>query len=354
MNITENPNPGSILVVDDEAVIRKLLKLGLSPGPYTIYEAADTDQAAALLRDYPISLVLMDIRMPGKSGEVYLPEIIANYPDTAVIMCTAVNDASAAIECMKNGAYDYVVKPFNLGEVNISVQRALEKRRLILENRDYQNNLEQKVAAQALAIKESFLHAIEALAHALEAKDGYTIGHSQRVGGMAAIIAENMGLSKQTQEKIKLAGLIHDIGKIGVTELVLNKPGVLTPTEYTEVKQHCQIGEHILAPVVDDRELMQMVRSHHERFDGKGYPDGIRGNDIPIGASILSVCDAFDAMTSKRPYRAWMGTGAAFEEIERSRGLQFNPDVVDAFVLSREGMASVISNTTQPGFEVFK
>jgi response regulator RpfG family c-di-GMP phosphodiesterase len=307
-----------------------------------------------LLRENRISLVLMDIRMPGKSGDTYLPEILSEYPDTAVIMCTAVSEAETAIECMKRGACDYLTKPFNLDEVTLSVERALEKQRLVRENRDHQNNLEHKVAAQAQVIKESFLNSIEALAFALEAKDDYTIGHSQRVGEMAVIVAKSMGLSNEVQERIKLAGLIHDIGKIGITELVLNKPGTLTAAEYKEVKQHCQIGERILSPVMDDDELMQMVRGHHERYDGKGYPDGKRGDEIPIGAAILSVCDAFDAMTSKRPYRSSMEIDRAFEEIKIGRGNQFNPEVVDAFLLVREYLAPPLPKNAGVEIEVGK
>jgi response regulator RpfG family c-di-GMP phosphodiesterase len=304
---------------------------------------SNTEQADILLKKYPITLVIMDIRMPGKSGEEYLPEIISTYPDIAVIMVTAVNDAHMAINCMKRGAYDYLTKPFNLDEVFLSAERAMEKRRLILENRDYQNNLEQKVAVQAQKIKDSFLNSIKALAYALEAKDTYTSGHSQRVGDMAAVIAREMGFSSEEQERVRLAGMIHDIGKIGIQGTVLNKEGRLTDDEYAEMKRHCQIGERILSPVMNDSGLMQMVRSHHERFDGKGYPDGIVGKDISTGATILSVCDAFDAMISERSYRSAMEANAAFDEIKRCQGTQFNPEVVNAFLKARDHFASLIT-----------
>jgi response regulator RpfG family c-di-GMP phosphodiesterase len=354
MSINAESKVESLLLVDDEAMIRRLLNVRLSELGYTIYEATDTEQAAVQLREHLVSLVMMDIRMPGKSGEAYLPEILSEYPETAVIMCTAVSEASTAIECLKRGACDYLTKPFNFDEVSMSVKSALEKRRLIRENRDHQNNLEHKVAAQAQVIKDSFLNSIEALAFALEAKDDYTIGHSQRVGEMAVVIAGALGLSKEVQEKVRLAGLIHDIGKIGINEIVLNKPGTLTAAEYGAVKQHCQIGERILSPVMDDKELMQMVRSHHERYDGSGYPDGTQGVDIPIGAAILSVCDAFDAMTSKRPYRSSMKTDIAFEEIKLGRGKQFNPQVVDAFLRSREYLAPPLPKNAGVEIEVGK
>ena len=338
-----NADLGSVLIVDDEVVICKLLNLRLSQGGYTCYEASNTEQAENLLKKHDIKLVIMDIRMPGKSGEEYLPELLAAHPDTAVIMVTAVNDAHMAIDCMKRGAFDYLTKPFNLDEVYLSTERAMEKRRLILENRDYQNNLEQKVAIQAEKIKGSFLNSIKALAYALEAKDNYTSGHSQRVGDMAAVTARELGLPQEEQERIRLAGLIHDIGKIGITGTVLNKEGRLTEAEYEEMKKHCQIGERILTPVMDDEELMKMVRYHHERFDGKGYPDGVFGQNIPTGAAILSVCDAFDAMTSERSYRSSMEVRIALEEIKRCSGTQFHPEVVTAFFKASDSFNAMIA-----------
>jgi len=328
VSLSEEP----VLIVDDEAVIRKLLSLRLSQGGCVCREAADAEEAINILSVQPVSLVLLDIRMPGKSGEELLPEILAVYPDMAVIMVTAVNDAQMAIDCMKKGAYDYLTKPFNLDEVLLSAERALEKRRLILENRDYQYNLEQKVAAQADRIRASFLNSIKALAYALEAKDKYTSGHSQRVAEMADATARKMGLTDEEREKVRLAGLIHDIGKIGIGSTVLNKEGRLTDEEYEEMKKHCQIGERILSPVMDDAGLMRMVRHHHEHYDGRGYPDGLSGQNIPLGAAILSVCDAFDAMTSERPYRPSMGAEAARTELKRCKGRQFNPEVVQAFL----------------------
>lgn len=343
---TEN-HARQVLLVDDEAVICKLLNLRLSQGGFKCFEASNPENAAAVLKAHPISLVFLDIRMPGKLGSEFLSEIISAYPDTAVIMCTAVNDAHMAIDCMKRGAFDYLTKPFNLDEVFLSAERAMEKRRLVLENRDYQNNLEQKVAEQAQKIKQSFLNSVKALAYALEAKDQYTSGHSQRVSDMAAITAREMGLSNEEQERVMLAGLIHDIGKIGIQGHVLNKQGKLNDAEYDEMKTHCQIGERILTPVMADEGLMRMVRGHHERYDGKGYPDGLTGKDIPTGAAILTVCDAFDAMTSERSYRSSMELSVAFDEIARCQGTQFNPEVVAAFLKARDSFAALSAKNAQ-------
>lgn len=323
---------GVILLVDDEEMIRQLLTHKLAPEGYRCEPAANAEQALEKLAKDAIELVVLDIKMPGKSGVQLLPEIKAKYPDTAVIMATAVDDASTAINCMKAGAYDYITKPFNLDEVSFAVARALERRRLRLENRDYQQHLEQKVEEQAQKIRASFFNAITALAYALEAKDFYTSGHSQRVTEISVAIAKHLGLPGETIEKIRLASLVHDIGKIGVREAVLNKPGSLSDEEFEHVRLHSVTGERILKPIVDDGEILKAVRHHHERYDGTGYPDGLKGEQIPQLARIIAVADTFDAMTSERPYRKALTKEVACAEVERCRGTQFDPEAADAFL----------------------
>ncbi len=330
--MTKTKKQGVILLVDDEEMIRRLLKQKLSAEGYRCEQAANAEQALEKLKGDSFELVILDIKMPGKSGVELLPEIKAKYPDTAVIMATAVSDASTAINCMKAGAYDYVTKPFNLDEVSFGVERALEKRRLELENRDYQQHLEQKVEEQAQKIRASFFNAITALAYALEAKDVYTSGHSQRVTEISVAIAKKMRLPKDIVEKIRLVGLVHDIGKIGVRESVLNKPGSLSEEEYKHVRLHSETGERILRPLVDDEEILKAVRHHHERYDGWGYPDGLRGEQIPQLARIIAVADTFDAMTSERPYRKALSKEEACAEVERCKGTQFDPEAADAFL----------------------
>jgi putative nucleotidyltransferase with HDIG domain len=324
-----------ILIVDDEELIRGLLHQKLTSEGYRCQKASSAAQALDELKSNPVELVILDIRMPGKSGMELLPELRVSYPDTAVIMATAIADTSTAIQCMKEGAYDYLTKPFNLDEVVLSVGRALERRRLELENRDYQQHLEQKVEEQAEKIRASFINAITALAYALEAKDVYTSGHSQRVTGISVAIARELGMPQDSIDKIRLAGLVHDIGKIGIRESVLNKPASLTDEELKHIKSHCEAGEHILTPIVEDEEILRAVRHHHEHYDGMGYPDGLRGEQIPLAARILAVADAFDAMTSERPYRSAMSAQDACAEIERCKGTQFVPEVADAFFRSR-------------------
>ncbi|MEE8414529.1 MAG: HD domain-containing phosphohydrolase [Dehalococcoidales bacterium] len=321
-----------ILIVDDEKTIRRLLHQKLSGEGYQCQEAGGAEQVLDKLKHHAVDLVILDIKMPGKSGAELLPEIKASYPDTAVIMATATIDTNVAIQCMKQGAYDYITKPFKLDEVAINVGKALEKRRLELENKEYQQHLEDKVLEQTKKIRASFLSSVTALAYALEAKDKYTSGHSQRVADISASIAKEMGLPQKDIDKIKLAGLVHDIGKIGVKESVLNKPGRLTDEEFQHVQSHPEIGEHILAPIASDDIILRLVRHHHERYDGTGYPDQIKGDQIPLGVRILSLTDAYEAMTSTRPYRQAMSDKAASAEIECGKGTQFDPEVADAFL----------------------
>jgi putative two-component system response regulator len=322
----------TILITDDEDGIRALLKQKLSRAGYSCLEAKNATEAMETLASYCVGLVILDMKMPGKTGLELLPEIKKLYPDTPVIIATAVTEVDVVIECMKLGAYDYLTKPFDLTAVNVSVSRAFEKRRLELELKDYHENLQQKVTEQAEMIRDSFINSITSLAFALDAKDGYTNGHSQRVSGVSTILGRELKLSSEQVHKIRIAGLIHDIGKIGIPEKILNKPGRLDKEEFLRVQTHCTIGERILEPVVNDVDILQMVRHHHERYDGKGYPDGLVGNDIPIGARILCVADSYDAMTSDRPYRHSIEARLVFEELQQNRLTQFDPEIVDTFV----------------------
>ena len=322
-----------ILIVDDELIVRRLLHQKLANEGYECMEAASADEALAIIKDNPgIALIISDINMPGKTGMELLAEVISRYSDIGVIMATAITEMAVAIECMKQGAYDYLTKPFKLDEVIFSVWRALEKRRLQLENREYRRSLEDKVEIQAEKIRASFFNSITSLAYALDAKDGYTAGHSQRVSEMAVAIGIEMGVPQSLIEQIRLAGLVHDIGKIGIDGNVLHKPGILNPEEREEMERHPAIGERILKPVVDDVEILAMVRNHHERWDGGGYPDKLAGGSVPLGARIMALADTFDAMTSERPYREAKSTAYATDEIRRCSGTQFDVAIVEAFL----------------------
>jgi len=329
------------LVVDDEPRLRQVLVRLMEGDGFTCLEAANGADALDVLRRMPVALVLTDLRMPQMDGKQLLREVRARYPDTAVVLLTAVAEVEVAVSCLAIGAMDYLTKPFQLDEVRARVSQAIEKRRLIIENREHREKLEQRVAAQARRLEQMFLASIQSLADALEVKDRYTRGHSVRVSQYAAAVARSLELDPDVVRQIELGGHVHDIGKIGVREEVLNKPGALTDEEYEHIMTHPVVGWRILSPLLAEAPLiLNIVRSHHERFDGRGIPDGLAGSAIPLEARIAAVADSFDAMTSGRPYRRdrQMTTEAAIAELERCRGTQFDPDVVQAFVRAvREG-----------------
>lgn len=322
----------TILIIDDEDGIRYVLIHKLTELGYKCLEAENATRAFEILDQTEVGLVLLDMRMPGRSGLDILPEIKTRFPQTSVIIATAVSEVNIVIECMKQGAYDYLTKPFNLTEVVMSVNRAFEKRRLEITLKDYNDHLQQKVEEQARLIRNSFLNAITSLAFALDAKDSYTNGHSVRVAELSIQLAKSLYLPTEQIEKIRIAGLIHDIGKIGILETLLHKPGRLTDDEFRQIQAHCVIGEKILQPIVDDMEILSIVRHHHERYDGKGYPDGLIGMQIPIGARIMAVTDSYDAMTSDRPYRKAGSIRSAIDEIQRNSGRQYDMEIAETFI----------------------
>jgi putative two-component system response regulator len=327
-----NGNTERILIVDDVASIRVSFSRKLAGDGYDCLLAGDGKEALELLKKHRIALVLLDMTMPGMSGQEVLREIVEHYPDTAVIIITAIDNAETAIEMMKAGAYDYIIKPVYFNELPFRVQRALDRRKLTLENKEYRINLEEKIRQQTDKIRESFRNSLKSLALALEAKDRYTSGHSQRVADVAVKIARKLNMSPRDIERLSFASMVHDIGKIGINETIMNKKEELTDEEYAYISTHSVIGENILTPVIEDREILKMVRHHHERHDGYGYPDGLSGEQIPLGARILAVADVYDAMTSDRPYRKSVSDEIAINELRRNTATQFDPRVVDAFV----------------------
>jgi response regulator RpfG family c-di-GMP phosphodiesterase len=273
-------------------------------------------------------------------GVELLRRVRTSYPEVAVVMITAVAEVEVAVDCLALGAMDYLTKPFVLEEVRARVAQSLEKRRLVIENRNYQTRLEQRVREQAQRLEELFLAGIQSLAEALELKDPYTRGHSIRVSRYGVAVARALGLDDETTRQIELGGHLHDIGKIGVREAVLNKDGKLTPDEYEHIMTHPVLGWRILKPLLGDAPLaLNIVRSHHERYDGRGVPDKLAGDAIPREARIITVADAFDAMMSVRPYRKGLSYHEALAEIGRHAGTQFDPEVVTAFLVAMERTA---------------
>jgi putative nucleotidyltransferase with HDIG domain len=323
----------SCLVVDDEPRLRRVLVQLLELDGFRCREAGTGAQGLQAMEAEPAPLVISDLRMPEMDGVTLLGHVVKRWPDTAVLMVSAVADVDIAVKCLQLGALDYVSKPFNLEEVRARVKQALERRQLRLELKSYQRSLEERVQVQAHRIEELFLGGVQALAQALEAKDAYLRGHSLRVSEYAVSIARSVGLDDNAIDDIALGGHLHDIGKIGVSEEVLHKAGKLTDAEYRHIMEHTVIGARILGPLLRDAPMViAVVRSHHERLDGKGLPDGLAGDTIPMAARIVSVADAFDAMTSERPYRHSLSVDRALLELRTQRGIQWDPVAVDGFL----------------------
>ncbi len=322
------------LVVDDDAQVRSVIaKLLRIQGLETIEQPSAEAALAWLDVQGEVPLIISDIQMPGIDGLTLLDEVRRRWPNTAVIMLTGVADVKTAVAALDRGAIDYIGKPALVEEVRARVSKALEKRELLLRNQYYQRTLEDRVRKQGQRIKELFLEGVQTLAKALEAKDPYTRDHSLRVSQYASRTAVRLGLIEDRLQEIRLGAELHDIGKIGTRESVLHKPGPLTPEEFAHIAEHTVLGEKILAPLARETPLvLAIVRSHHERVDGRGFPDGLIGDQIPLEARIVGVADAFDAMTTSRPYRDSMTAVEAIAELRMMSGSQFDPVVVAAFL----------------------
>jgi putative nucleotidyltransferase with HDIG domain len=335
-----------ILVVDDEDAIREIVSSMLTSSGYQCQQAASGEQALALLESgEEFELLLSDMLMNGMNGEALLQRTKEKFPDIPVVMVTAVQDISVALASIRNGAYDYLLKPFEREQLLATVRRALENRRLKLENRTYQTNLETLVTARTeqlrkamTTLERSYDITLEALGDALDLKDAETEGHSKRVTAFTIAIARHMGLSADQIRIIARGAFLHDIGKMAIPDAILRKPGALDPDEVTIMREHCYRGYQLLKRIPFLGEASEIVYSHQERFDGTGYPRGMKGIEIPLGARIFSVADTLDAITSDRPYRPAQSVQAAQKEIEKWSGRQFDPDVVKAFLSMPENI----------------
>ena len=333
----ELDGPVAVLVVDDEEPIRNALKKFLSQQQLEVYAAASGEEALNQLRRHRIALMLCDIRMPGTSGVDLVPQALEIDGDLAILMLTAVNDATSAALCMQRGAMDYLIKPIELADLGRAVQRALKRRETQLEGRELNRWLKEEVTTRTAELHRErqkleriSVATLEALVNALEAKDPYMRGHSARVADLAATIAAQLGLGDEEVEHVRVAARLHDVGKIGTREAVLNKQGALTPEEFEHVKQHVVIGSQILAPLPHLEHIIAMVRSHHERWDGTGYPDGLRGEQTPLGGRIIATAEVYDALCTSRPYQDKMSPEQAVERMADLSGTVLDPKVFEA------------------------
>ena len=329
-----------ILVVDDEPYTRAVIANMLEKSNYVPVLAADGNQAISCIeQDGPYNVVLSDIVVPGVDGIGLLDKLREVHPETPMVMVTAMQDIGVAISAMRRGAYDYLLKPFTHEQLLATVERALDYRRLVQQNAMYRQHLEELVSARTEMLRQaindlerSYDITLEALGDALDLKDAETEGHSKRVTAYTIALARHMGVSESQMRVVARGAFLHDIGKMAIPDAILLKPGRLDAGEQAIMREHCLRGYQILRKIPFLRDAAEIVYSHQEYFDGSGYPRGLHGDQIPLGARIFAVADTLDAITSDRPYRRANSFDAARREISRCAGSQFDPAVVDVFL----------------------
>jgi response regulator RpfG family c-di-GMP phosphodiesterase len=321
----------SVTVVDDEPWALDVLVRAARSWNYTCQSANCAEEAVRLLERTKTPVVVTDLRMPGKGGVWLVRELQRRWPEIGVIVVTAGDDSAAAIECLNGGACRYFLKPINLDEFRHALDATLRTYQLERESERYRLHLERTVRRQTRQLRQTYLSAIDSLVRTLEARDPYTKGHSMRVRRYALCLANEIGLEARQRKQLSLAAKLHDIGKVGIPEGILNKQAPLSKAEFEAVCEHPVIGERILSPIIRSPAILAAIRSHHERPDGLGYPDGLRGGQLPLLARVISVVDAFDALTSTRAYRGARPLSEAIEILRAGADSQFDADIVRAF-----------------------
>ena len=349
--------PNKLLVVDDEEPVRRALQRILERNGYECTVAEDVTEARNALATERFALVLSDVNMPGGSGLDLVKSIVGEYPDTATVMCTGLDDAELARTAIDIGAYGYIVKPFEPNEILIAVMNALRRRELEIENRNHREHLEDMVKARTSdlwtaisdleraqkEIRVSREETIQRLSIAAEFKDSETAAHIRRMSLYCSMLAERLGEDASRCEELRLASQMHDVGKIGIPDNILSKPGSLTPDEWVIMKQHAEIGYRILHG--SDSALVgvaaTIAHTHHEKWDGSGYPGGLAGESIPLEGRIAAVADVFDALTSARPYKQAWTIDAAVGYMREGRGKHFDPELIDLFLESMDDVLEI-------------
>lgn len=337
MRAIVEPPSRRILVVDDEEIIRTSLARFLRARGFDVTTADSGASALLAMQDERFVAMLSDIRMPEMTGLELVPQAHAIDPDLAIIMLTAVNDAPTATEALGMGAMDYLMKPVELGDLATALERALHKRALAIEQRKVERLIREEVAAQTEELRKErerlhsmVIETVQALVRAQEAKDPFLRGHSDRVADLAGSIASTLGLSDDEVDAIRIAARVMDVGKIGIRESVLNKPGALSAEEFEHVKSHVTMSMEIISAISPLHYTLDAVRHHHEHFDGTGYPAGLSGEEISVGGRILSAADTYDALTSRRAWREPMSPPDAIAFLEERSGSLLDPKVFAA------------------------
>lgn len=331
-----------ILIVDDDAQVREVLQQIFMSARYDCLLAANGQEGLEVFRTSRPPLIVTDLKMPVMDGIALLEGVRKEDEDTAVIVLTGAPDVRTAIDSLKLGAYDFIMKPVNIDELLFAASRALERRQLLIERREYQALLERRVEEATRDLQTAYRATLEALGSALDSRDVGTEAHSRRVHGYALATAREYGVPATDIPDLEHGVLLHDIGKIGIPDAILLKEGPLTREEWQTMRRHPEIGKRLIEGVPFLRGAIPIVYCHHEKWDGSGYPRGLRGKEIPLGARIFSIVDAFDAMTFDRPYSKAIPFDAAYTEIKRCAGAHFDPTVVEAFLRVPESLLEEI------------
>lgn len=340
MSNNKSASQSRILVVDDDPSMLELIGSALTTREnYNVVLASDSESALIYLEKEKFNVVISDINLPGMNGLELLSRINIIDAKTPVILITGFAEISTMQAAIKLGVFDFLKKPFSLSELQISVKQAVQKHELLLQNEEYTQELERLVAVKAKELYEAnrllelnFVRTVLAMINALEACDIYTRGHSERVTNISLIIGQTMNMSSSEIKALGTGAVFHDLGKIAIFPGILNKPATLTNEELSLIKQHPMIGEKIIRPIALDDDIINIVSQHHERYDGNGYPHGLKSHDISVMAKIVAIADSYDAMTSTRSYREVFNHSQAYDEIKKCSGSQFDPIVVEYFL----------------------
>jgi len=352
-NVLTPAPTGRVLIVDDDPALRKILSVMLTQADFRCRTAACGEEALRILESHPTDVVISDLRMPGISGMDLLIEVRERYPQLAFLMVTGEDETRVGVRAMQLGADDYLLKPFDVDVVLGSLHRALQRKKLEREVQEYRLHLEEMVSertqqlrAALLQTERSYEDTLEALGAAIDLRDSPTAGHSRRVFLYSMELAKSIGGLEQEIRSIAMGAWLHDIGKLAIPDRVLLKPGPLTESEWEIMRRHARIGYELVKSISFLAGAAEIVLTHHERFDGSGYPQGLRAEEIPFSARIFAVADTLDAMTSDRPYRAALPLQAARDVIECGSGTLFDPLVVTAFLRVPNETWSLIASET--------